>query len=79
MDNEFIISDAILSIAKTWLFLALGALALYFIVAAIEKSRGESINVFAIFQKKEESGEKAERVPVEVPEKEEVEENNGLI
>ncbi len=70
MENEFIISDAILSIAKTWMLLALGALALYFIVAAIEKSRGESINVFAIFQKKG-SDEKAERGPVEVPENQE--------
>ena len=67
------ISDGIAAVAKVWLIMALCAAAVYFIVLAIEENRSESINVFAIFQKKEDRKPEVERVPVEVPESEEVE------
>lgn len=36
--TNFKASDALLTVARVWLFLALGALLLYFVVAAIESS-----------------------------------------
>ena len=65
-EKDHALSDGIAAIAKVWLIMALCAMAIYFVVLAIENNRSESINVFAIFQKREE-GEKATRVPVEVP------------
>jgi hypothetical protein len=37
VDNKFKASEAVLVLAQTWMYMALGALALYFILKAIEE------------------------------------------
>ena len=54
-DEKASISDALLIVARVWLYMALGAVVLYFIVKAIEKSH-VTVNVSAV---------RAYRVPIE--------------
>jgi hypothetical protein len=60
-EGEVSVSDMVLTVARVWLYMALGALVLYFIVAAIEHHR-VTLNVEFTH---------AYRVPIELPESEE--------
>ena len=36
-EEKFLVSDALITLAKTWLIMALGAMVLYFIIKALEQ------------------------------------------
>lgn len=59
MDNRVKISEVLLTLSRVWLFFALGMLALYFIVLAIEQSK-TSVYIWGVKPQK-----RSYRVPIE--------------